>query len=97
MLHIPQTNLLFLAAKQEPYKKASLLTENIEEFCGKGSGEWASWQKEKKKKDRKSNRTKQKNKRGESKVEPNDSPEVPDKGETSDIPGLPSGVHCIPD
>ena len=29
--------------------------------------------------------------RGDSKVESNDSPEIPDKGETSDIPGLPSG------
>ena len=26
------------------------------------------------------------------KVESNDSPEIPDKGETPDIPGLPSGV-----
>ena len=26
-----------------------------------------------------------------SKVESNDSPEIPDRGETSDIPGLPSG------
>ena len=43
------------------------------------------------KKDRKSNRTRQKNKRGDSKVELNDSPEIPDMGETSDIPGLPSG------
>ena len=32
-----------------------------------------------------------KNKRGDSKVESNDSPEIPDRGETSDIPGLPSG------
>ena len=30
MLHIPQTNLLLLAAKQEPYKKAYLLTKNVE-------------------------------------------------------------------
>ena len=45
-----------------------------------------------KKKDRKSNRTRQKNKRGDSKVESSDSPELPDRGETSDIPGLPSGV-----
>ena len=44
-LHIPPTNLLLLAAKQEPYKKAHLLTENIEEFSGKSSGEWASRQK----------------------------------------------------
>ena len=40
---------------------------------------------------RKSDRTRQKNKRGDSKVESNDSPEIPDRGETSDIPGLPSG------
>ena len=36
------------------------------------------------------NRTRQKNKRGDSKVESNDSPEIPDRGETSDIPGHPS-------
>ena len=40
---------------------------------------------------RKSNRTRQKNKRADSKVESNDSPEIPDRGETSDIPGLPWG------
>ena len=40
-----------------------------------------------KRKDRKGNRTRQKNKRGDSKVESNDSPEIPDRGETSDIPG----------
>ena len=43
------------------------------------------------KKDRKSNRTRQKDKGGDSKVESNDSPEIPDRGETSDILGLPSG------
>ena len=32
--------------------------------------------------DRKSYRTKQKNKRGDSKMEPNDSPEIPDRRET---------------
>ena len=31
-------------------------------------------------------------KRGDSRVESNDSPEIPERGETSDIPGLPSGV-----
>ena len=46
---------------------------------------------EKKGQDRKSNRTRQKNRRGNSKVESNDSPEIPHRGETSDIPGLPSG------
>ena len=34
-LHIPPTNLLLLAAKQESYKTAYLLTKNIEEFSGK--------------------------------------------------------------
>ena len=46
-----------------------------------------------------SNRTRQKNKRGDSKVESNDSPEIPDRVETSDIPSLPSGdidVKLIP-
>ena len=44
-----------------------------------------------KRSDRKGNGTRQKNKRGDSKVESNDSPEIPYRGETSDIPGLPSG------
>ena len=35
MLHIPQTNLLLLAAIQEPYKKAYLLMKNTEDFSGK--------------------------------------------------------------
>ena len=35
MVHIPPTNCLLLTAKQEPYKKAYLLTKNIEEFSGK--------------------------------------------------------------
>ena len=90
MLHMPPTNLLFLTAKQKPYKKAYLLTKNIEEFSGKSLEERVSRQK--KKEDRKGNRTRQKNKRGDSKVESNDSPGIPDKGETSDIAGLPSGV-----
>ena len=38
-------------------------------------GQWA----EKKKKDRKTSQSRQKNKRGDSKVESNDSPEVPDR------------------
>ena len=44
-------------------------------------------------------RTRQKNKRVESKLDSNDSPEIPDKGETSDIPGLPSrsGTKTPPD
>ena len=45
-----------------------------------------------KRSDSKGNRTRQKNKKGDSKVESNDGPEIPDRGETSDIPGLPSGA-----
>ena len=92
--HPPQ--LTVIAAKQEPYKKAYLLTKNIEEFSGKMSGQQASRQKKKgrkkKKKDGKNNRIRQKNKRGDSKLKSNDSPEIPDWGETSHIPGLPSGT-----
>ena len=91
MLHIPPTNCLLLTSKQEPYKKAYLLTKNIEEFFGKSLEERASRQKTIRQKE---NRTRQKNKRGDSKVESNDSPKIPDRGETSDIPGLPSGEHC---
>ena len=75
MRHIPPTNLLLVAAKQVPYKKAYLLTKILEEFSGKSSGEWTSRQKKRRKKDkaeRESNRTRQKNKRGDSKVESND-------------------------
>ena len=45
MLHIPPTNCLLLTAKQKPYKKAYLLTKNIEEFSGKSLEERASRQK----------------------------------------------------
>ena len=89
MLHIPPTNLLLLAAKQEPCKTAYLLMKNIEDFF------LENFQKNgpagKKGQNRKSNRTRQKNKRGDSKVESNESPEIPDRGETSDISSLPSG------
>ena len=78
VLHIPPTNLLLLAAKQDPYKKACLFTKNIEEFSGKSSEKWTSRQKK---------RIRQ---RGNSKVESNDSPEIPDRGQTSDIPSLTS-------
>ena len=44
-LHIPPTNLLLLAAKEESYKKAYLFTKNIEEFSGKSSEERTSRQK----------------------------------------------------
>ena len=88
MLHIPPTNLLLLAAKHEPYKKVYLLTKNIEQISGKSSEEWTSRQKKIRQKE----------------FESNDSPEIPDRGETLDIPDLPSGrggggegtirVHC---
>ena len=42
MLHIPPINVLLLAAKQEPYRKAYLLTRTISEFSRKSSGEWTS-------------------------------------------------------
>ena len=45
MLHIPPTNCLLLTAKQEPYKKAYLLTKNTEEFSGKSLEERTSRQK----------------------------------------------------
>ena len=75
MLHIPPTNLLLLAAKEEPYKKAHLLTKNVEESSGKSSGEWTSKRGGGGLEDRKSNRIRQKNKRGDSKVKSNDSPD----------------------
>ena len=81
--HMAPTNLLLLAAKQEPYKKAYVLTKNIEEFSGKSSGEWTSRQKEE-------DKTERVKELGRRKVESNDSPEIPDRGEISDIPSLPS-------
>ena len=48
MLHIPLTNSLLLTAKQEPYKKAYLVTKNIEAFSGKSSEEWTNRQGKKK-------------------------------------------------
>ena len=44
------------------------------------------------KKDRESNRTRQKNKRGDSKVESNDSPMIPDRGGDIRHPRPPFGV-----
>ena len=90
MLHIPPTNSLFLTAKQELCKKAYLSTKNIEEFSGKKFRRKGQ-QAEKDMTERVTDRTRQKNKGGDSKVESNDSPEIPDREKTSDIPGLPSG------
>ena len=80
MLHILPTNLLPLAAKQEPYKKAYILMKNMEELSGKKSGEWTSRQK--KDKTERATGLSGMNKKGDSKVESNDSPEIPDRGQT---------------
>ena len=86
MLHIPPTNLLLLAAKQEPYKKAYLLTKNIGRIFWKRFKSMER-QAEEKKKTKRVIGPRQKNKRAASKVESSHSPEIPDRGgETSAIP-----------
>ena len=62
--------------------------KNIEEFSGEKSHEYEPLAETRQ--DRKSNRTQQKNNRGNSKVESNDCPEIPTRGETSDNLGLPA-------
>ena len=60
------------------------------EVYGKKSGEWAKSRKES---DRKSIRTRQKNKRGDTeKWDQIESPDISDSGETSEFPGLQSGA-----
>ena len=44
---------------------------------------------------KKNKRTRQKNERGDRKEESNDSPEIPDRKKTSDIPGLPSAWKVL--
>ena len=88
MLHIPPTNCLLPAAEQESHKKPISLRKILKSFVEKVQKKGPAGQK---RSDRKGGRTWQKNKRGDSKVESIDSPEIPDRGETSDIPGLPSG------
>ena len=85
MLHIPPTNLLFLAAKQEPYKKPISSRKYWRILWKKFRKKDQKAEKKRRKKDRKSNGTRQKNKRGNSKVESNDSPETPDGGGGRDI------------
>ena len=75
MFHIPATKYHLPAAIQEAHQKAYFLTKSVKEFSGKKSGEWACTQK--KRKDRKSNGSRQKTKRRDSKVESNDSREIP--------------------
>ena len=76
---------------QEPYQKVYLLAKSVEEFSG-GKSQEKGPVGSKKKTNRKNHEDRQKNKRGDSKVEPNDSPEIPDREETSDVPGLLSGL-----
>ena len=70
------------------------LTKNVEEFSGKESGEWGQYaggkkRKKKEKKDRTERAKGMGTEKRDSKVQSNDSPEIQDIGETSDIPGLP--------
>ena len=78
-------------AKQKPYKtKKTFLNEKHWRIV---------WEKNVRRmdkypdrsRDRKSNGYSQKNNRGDSKVETNDSPEIQDRREIPDIPSLPSG------
>ena len=59
--------------------------KNTDKFSGQKSGEWIISRKMM----RQSNRTRQKTKREDRKVESNDSCEIPESRETSDTPGLP--------
>ena len=54
-------------------------------------------QKQNKIEDRMSNRTRQNSKKADRKMESNGSPEIPDMGETSEAPGLPSNLswRCL--
>ena len=85
MLHIPPNKVLTPNAKNKKTQvtQKSLLVFKNESLQKKRSGEWA---KSKKGQDRKSNRTRQKNKRGDNmeKWDQTDSPEIPDRGETSE-------------
>ena len=98
MLHTPPANY-HLAAKQRPRQKAYILTKYTEEFSRKKkSGEWASRHKKKEKTER-AMRVGRRVKKGDNKMESNDSPEIPDREDTSDIPGLHSGnvpVNIVP-
>ena len=90
MLHIPPTNCLLLTAKQEPYKKAYFLTKSIEEFSGKSSEDWTNRQKKTERVTGLDRRTR------EEIAKWNQTTALRfDRGETSDIPGLPSGVLAI--
>ena len=92
MLHILPTNFLLLTAKQEPYKKKKtyLLTKNIEEFSGK-KFRIKGQQAEKNKTERVTGLGRRT--RGKiAKWNQMRALRFQTGGETSDIPGLPSGL-----
>ena len=76
MLHTPPTNLLLLASKREPYRKAYLLTKNIEEFSGKKFRRMD--QRAEKDKTERVTGLGRRTREEIAKVESNDSPEIPD-------------------
>ena len=77
--------------RQEPHKRAYLLENGG--LGEKKSGEWAQSRKRIRQTLRRSNRNRQKNKRGDiEKWDQTGSSQIPDRGETSDTPGLTSGV-----
>ena len=88
MLHIPPTNCLLLTAKQEPYKKAYLLTKKIGRiFWKKSSAEWTSRKKKYETERGLGRRTREEIVKWNQTRAPRFQ-----TGETSDIPGLPSGA-----
>ena len=93
MPHIPRTNSPLLAAKQEPYKKAHLLTKNIEELSGKKSGEWTIRQK--KKKTERATGLGRRTREEIAKWNQMIALRFQTGGETSDIPGLPLRGACL--
>ena len=98
ILHIKPTNCHILAAKQGPYQKAYFSRKQknpkqtkytLKNLLGKKNQENGPVGR-KKRQDRKSSGTGQKNKRGDTKEAPNDSLKFQTGGETSDISGFPS-------
>ena len=92
-LHIPPTNYHLQDPQQEPYKKSLILMKNVSEFSGEPSWEWTISKTIQNRKSKRTSLTRQKNERRDRKAESNDSPEIPNKGEASVIPSLPSGDH----
>ena len=73
--------------RQEPHERV-YLSEN----GGLGRKRSEEWAKSRQEQYRQSERTRQKNKRGDTETwDQTDSPEIPERGQTSEVPGLPSG------